>query len=186
MKRSQSARRSWGCASHLAAELREGAASHSVLILEKSILSLFTPLRAVGVTALPCPGGQVACQSESTARPSRAAERIFSMSGPLSLFWRGPRFGRVRPRRPRGPELREDAVTDGVPFLEVSIFPQFTALRAVGVDVPPVFYWRLAVSLDSQYSIVVHAPTWLARALARPLGRFSPPVRTRSHEWLEH
>ena len=42
------------------------------------------------------------------------------------------RSGRVRPRRRRGPELREDAVTDCVPFLRDIDFPMVYALAGCG------------------------------------------------------
>ena len=63
-------------------------------------------LRAVGVTAPTCPGGQVAYLVDNTVctvqRRRLIANYIFSMSGPLSLFCRGPRVGGVRSRQPRG------------------------------------------------------------------------------------
>ena len=86
-----------------------------------------------------CPDGQVAYEADSTAprlTSQTDRKRIFCMSGPLSLFLRGPRLSGVRSRQTRGPELCGDAVTDFVLFLEKSIIPMFSPLRAVGVDAP--------------------------------------------------
>ena len=159
--------------------------SHAAMVVS-SISLAHSPSRAVGVAALPCPGGQVACVRPTAqldiSHSRLAAERIFSMSGPLSLFCRGPRVGRVRRRRPRGPEIREDAVTDCACCSSKCRFSH--SLRPCGLWASmrhpvslgerrvssrhrdgvtssrfgaTVFYWRLAVSVDSQYSIVVHA-----------------------------
>ena len=45
----------------------------------KVLLPLITPFRAVGVTALPRPGGQAACGGDSTAVVSR--RRIIARKG---------------------------------------------------------------------------------------------------------
>ena len=70
----------------------------------------------------------------AVSRRRLITERIFSKSGSLSSFLRGPRISDVRSRQTRGPEDREETMTTCV-FPSRCRFPRFfKPSRAVGVD----------------------------------------------------